>query len=168
MLGSTEYRTPPEFFAAQHAIHGFNVDAAATPANALVRPDCDRAIGRFYTAETDGTRRDHYSRGDVVWCNPPYSPGKLVDAFVAAAAATSRIRGAKWVMLLNASMTGTERWHQYIWDRRTHRPREGVIVDFLPGRIHFLDADGNLPLDKKGKPQSPRYDNMLVTFLPGP
>jgi hypothetical protein len=189
MSGSTEYRTPKEEFLPLHAEFGFNVDAAAAPENALLRPhDLSRQhghhkpvtpakvgdwclycggspldehnilVGRFYTSETDGTKREHYGAGDVVWCNPPYSPGSLVDAFVETAAWTSKNVGALWVMLLNSSMTATARWHDHIWDRELHRFRDRVQARYPDHRIAFLRPDG--------KKSIPRYDNMLIIFRP--
>src|SRR3990167_7712273 len=49
MSGSTEWRTPPEFFAKLQAEFGFNVDAASTAENALVGKWCDQ--GRLCESE---------------------------------------------------------------------------------------------------------------------
>ena len=190
--GSTEWRTPPAFFANLHAEFGFNVDAAATDDNALTRPshghhgplhvpiygagDVPRCVcgavpaanlgGRYYTAETDGTKREHYGLGDRIWCNPPYSPAPLLYRFVETAYWTAREQGALWVMLLNASCTDTRWFHDFIWDDELHRPRERIQVRHRRGRISFLDENGELPRDKKGKPQGPRYSNMVCIFHP--
>src|SRR3990167_1455976 len=151
MSGSTEWRTPPEFFAKLHAEFGFNVDAAATVENALVIPEvegrcsrlaCNMAHGRYYTAETDGTKREHYGPGDVVWCNPPYSPAALLYRFVETAALTSREQGALWVMLLNATTLDTRMFHDFVWDRELHRPRYRTELRILQGRLKFLEPDG--------------------------
>jgi phage N-6-adenine-methyltransferase len=150
-MGSTEWRTPPDLFAQWDAEFGFNVDAAATPENTLVP-------GRYYTAKSDGTRREHYRPGDRVFANPPYE-ARIVARFVETAAVTSREQGVLWVMLLNASCTGTRWFHRWIWDARLHRPREGVELRLLPGRISFLRPDG-------APGPAPRYPNMLVVFWP--
>jgi len=158
MSGSTEWRTPPEVFEKLDAEFDFNVDAAATPETALIRPGYYSG-GRFYTAETDGTRREHYGSGDRVWCNPPYSPAPLLYRFVETARVTSREQDALWVMLLNATSTDVRWFHNFIWDRELHRPREGVEVRLLQGRIRFHD-ELNTPVP------SPRYTNMVVVFHP--
>ena len=178
MAGSTEWRTPPEFFATLHAEFNFNVDAAATAENALVKPICreggplpggtwredgdcwlcHKPIGRYYTAETDGTKREHYGPGDRVYANPPYA-AKVCDRFVETAALTSREQGALWVVLLNATTTDSERFHRWIWDRELHRPRDRVELRLLPGRIRFYGELGT-PIP------NPRYSNMLVIFRP--
>jgi phage N-6-adenine-methyltransferase len=148
-MGSAEWHTPPELFARWQAEFNFNVDAAATLQNTLV-PD------RYYTRESDGTKREHYMPGDRVWCNPPYD-ARTVARFVETAAVTSREQGVLWVMLLN-SCTDTRWFHRWIWDDQIHGPREGVEVRFLPRRIHFLRPDGT------GGP-APRA-SMLVVFWP--
>ena len=165
-MGSGEWRTPPDLFAQWHAEFGFNVDAAATPENALVVPEttwcnpltCNMAHGRYYTAETDGTKREHYGPGDRVYANPPYA-AKVCDRFVETAALTSREQGALWVVLLNATTTDSERFHRWIWDRELHRPRDRVELRLLPGRIRFYGELGT-PIP------NPRYSNMLVIFRP--
>lgn len=167
MKGATSWRTPPGVFEALHREFGFNVDAAATDDNALVIPHtprcsplaCNMAHGRFYTADTDGTKPEHYGEGDRVFCNPPYSPASVLYRFIETASKTSREQGATWVMLLNATTTDTRWFHDFIWDRRLHRPREGVEVRFLKGRIAFHGVL-NTPIP------SPRYSNMVVVFHP--
>lgn len=170
MPGSTEYRTPPAIFEALAREFRFNVDAAASDENALVGQWCDHGRlcesdhhasyghGRYYTAETDGTKRDHYRAEDVVYANPPYSPSALVDAYVDTAAWTAKNLGATWVLLLNSGMTDTRRWHNHIWDRQLHRFRDRVEVRYPADRVAFLRPDG--------KPSTPRYSNMLVIFRP--
>jgi phage N-6-adenine-methyltransferase len=148
-VSQQDYRTPGDVLGPLHKEFEFNVDAAADKNNAL--------LGRYYTEEVDGANPEHYEAGDRVFCNPPYT-GQIVKRFVECAAITSR-RGALWVLLLNASTTGTSWFHKFIWDANLHRPREGVEVRFRKGRISFLNADG-IPQT------SPRYDNMVVVFHP--
>ena len=167
MSGSTEWRTPPEFFARLHAESGFNVDAAATPESALVIPKIGRcnhrpwnmAHGRYYTAESDGTKPEHYGPGDRVFCNPPYSPAALVYHFVQTAAMTSREQGALWVMLLNSTCCDTRWFHDFIWDAELHRPRGRVELRLLRKRLTFLRPDGT-------PAGAPRHGNMLAVFRP--
>jgi len=176
MAGSTEYRTPAEEFMRQHARLAFNVDAAATPENALVGGSCKAKgfihrfgapgqacglcggiLGRFYTAETDGTKREHYGPGDVVWANPPYNPASLLYRFVETAWLTSREQGATWQMLLPPAVE--TRWFQnFIYDHELNRARDRVDYWFPPKRIRFIRPDG--------KPSSPRSGNLYVIFRP--
>lgn len=148
-MSQQDYRTPPEVFEKLNVEFGFTIDAAADAANAL--------LPRFHDIESDGANPENYLPGDRVFCNPPYN-AQDVARFVTCAAETSK-EGVLWVLLLNASTTGTSWFHKFIWDNNLHRPREGVEVRFRKGRISFLNADG-IPQT------SPRYDNMVVVFHP--
>lgn len=174
-MGRKDWRTPPAFFQQRWDLYHFTVDAAADDDNALIRPHhamCNRPtetgpgdyctscggwakIGRYYTAETNGLNAEHYLEGDRVWCNPPYDHS--LKHWLRLASAT-RLRGVFWELLLQPA-TDTGWFHRYVWDKRLKRPREGVDVDFLEGRIKFIDPDD----PTKDSPPGP---NMLVRFIP--
>lgn len=169
MTGSTEYQTPREQWEPLHQEFKFNVDAASTDANALVRPcqwyvhDCPiethpYPLGRYYTPSTDGTRREHYKAGDRVWCNPPFSPHELTAAFIETAAWTARNVGALWVMVLDAKIQSTHVYHNVIWDRHLHRPRERIEKREPEKRWPFIRPDG-----KRTAPPGPV---IVVVFYP--
>jgi hypothetical protein len=86
--------------------------------------------------------------GRPVWCNPPYS---LAKAFVAKAAAEQRL-GVTSVLLIPAR-TDTRYFHEHIWDKALHRPRPGVEVRFLKGRLKFVGATNSAP-----------FPSMIVVF----
>ena len=142
-MGYQEWRTPPAFFAALDAEFHFTIDVAAS--------DQDHLCSRYYTKEQDGLRQPW--AGEVVWCNPPYGN---VYPWVEKACQEAAFHGATCVLLLNPC-TDTAWFHNFIWDDRLHRPRSGVEVRLLPGRIRFLDQYG-LP------GPSPRHPNMLAVF----
>lgn len=116
---------------------------------------CHHPLGRYYTAATNGLNPEHYDTGDRVWCNPPYD-ASLIKWL--ALASETRQRGVFWELLLPPSID-TKWWHQYVWDKRLHRPREGVEVEFLDYRIAFIDPD-------RPEAASPRAGNVLVRFWP--
>ena len=171
MIGRKDWRTPPAFFRQEWEKYRFTVDAAADDDNALVRPCqylalapkpvgtwdacCDHAVGRYYTAETNGLNPEHYAQGDRVWSNPPYDASLLKWL---ALASETRLRGVFWELLLQPA-TDTRWWHRYVWDGRLGRPREGVELEFLPYRTHFIDPDAP-------EKDSPRGANVLVRFWP--
>jgi len=95
-----------------------------------------------------------------LWCNPPYSRG-LQKKFIQKAA-EERLKGATSVFLIPAR-TDTKAWHDYIWNKENHRPREGIEVRFLKGRLKF-EIDGNPLLDKNGKPQSAPFPSCIIIF----
>lgn len=87
------------------------------------------------------------------WHTDVYIPG-CID-FVRKAA-EQRLRGAEtWALL--AARTDVEWFHEYIWDEPCHRPRVGVSVEFLMGRLVFRRA---------GKPDPAPFPSMLVVFRP--
>lgn len=181
-MGKKDWRTPRWFFDNEWQKYNFTVDAAADDLNALVRPHherclgmtgsgkvgegqfcrnglCEYPIGRYYTIETNGLNPEHYVEGDRVWCNPPYeSHGPAALKNWLALAAETRLRGVFWELLLQPA-TDTGWFHRYVWDKRLKRPREGVDVDFLEGRIKFIDPED----PTKDSPPGP---NMLVRFIP--
>lgn len=130
---SDEWATPREFFDTLNAEFQFNTDAACTPENAL----CAWKI--FSALDTDWSDDGDYS--DVrVFVNPPYSQ---CAAFVAKAADEAR-KGCTVVMLIPAR-TDTKYWHAHIWDRETHRPKAGVEVRFVKGRLKFGGSKNSAP-----------------------
>ena len=171
MIGTKRYETPPDYFRKRWERHRFTVDAFASDANALVRPcglddadgvwcaQHDRALGRYYTEETNGLNPEHYKPGDRVWGNPPYDYSLLATVKLARELAMDG--GVLWDLLL--PMSGATRWFmRYVWNDDACHWRDGVEAHYV-GRVPFL-LDGKPPLDKHGKPQSSRQENLQVTF----
>lgn len=77
----------------------------------------------------------------VVWLNPPY--GRALPKWIEKAH-TERFRGISTVMLIPAR-TDTRYWHRYIWDKTKHRPRQGVSIRFIQGRVQFVGAENGAP-----------------------
>ena len=143
--GKDDWQTPPDLYAELNAEFNFDIDLAASRDNTLSET--------FYT--------ERCSAFDACWslnlefcavgfCNPPYSRG-LQGKFIAKAASERR-NGFTTVMLLPAR-TDTRAFHSHVWCAQTHKPREGVEVRFLPGRIKFVGA-------KHGAP----FPSMIVVF----
>lgn len=106
----------------------FTLDVCAVPDNAK--------CARFFSPEQDGLLQKWEG---VCWMNPPY--GKVIGRWVAKAR-DEAASGATVVCLVPAR-TDTAWWHDLVWDARKHRPRVGVEVRFLAGRIRFGDSAGN-------------------------
>lgn len=139
--------TPKEVFLAISDRWGpFTLDAAASSANAK--------CPRYFTREQDGLRQSW--AGERVWCNPPYSQK---PAWVAKAEAEAQ-RGAYSVLLLPNTVTEAPWFHRLVWDRGWARTRDDVDVDFLPGRVRFLDPETGRPM------MAPRQGSLLVIFHP--
>lgn len=132
-----EWSTPQDFFDVLNQEFDFGLDAAATAENAK--------CPRFYSAEFDSLRCCwlepvlHRER-KTVWCNPPYS--RLAE-FLAKAAA-ERLIGVTTVMLI-PSRTDTKAFHEHVWDREKHQPREGVQIRPVKGRLKFGGSKNSAP-----------------------
>lgn len=81
--------------------------------------------------------------------NPPYS--KVQDKLIEKAKLESD-KGATIVCLLPAR-TDTKRFHNYIWDKNLHQPRERVEIRFIKGRLKFGNSINSAP-----------FPSMIVIF----
>lgn len=124
------WATPQSFFDALDREFGFELDVCASPDNAK--------CPRYFTKEDDGLAQEWTG---VCWMNPPY--GRAIGLWVEKAR-RSGLAGATVVGLLPAR-TDTRWWHDYIWDETTHRPRPGVEVRLVKGRLKFGGAKNSAP-----------------------
>ena len=138
-----EWETPRLLFERLDREFYFSVDAAATADNAK--------CATWYGATLDALALDRWAAPPAaIWLNPPYSECR---AFMAKAAAEAR-KGCTVVCLV-PSRTDTSWWHDYVWDTEQHRPRPGVEVRFIRGRIKFGEATSGAP-----------FPSVLVVFRP--
>lgn len=139
---SDEWSTPQDTFDALHVEFDFQWDAAASAENAK--------LGRYSYFGLDHAHREYrdaiavtpwttYQR-ERFWLNPPYSRCR---EFIRKAAAEAA-RGAL-VVCLAPARTDTRWWHEHVWDGVSHRPRPGVEVRFLKGRLKFGGAAAGAP-----------------------
>ena len=121
--GRMDWETPVELFDALDEEFGFTLDVCASAENAKVE--------RFFTEADDGLAQD-WGR-ETCWMNPPY--GRDVYQWMEKAQAAAKA-GATVVALVFAR-TDTRWWHDFVWDGEAHKPRDGVEVRFLCGRLRF-------------------------------
>lgn len=117
--------THPVEFAALDARFGFTLDVAASAQNAK--------CGRFFTPTDDGLAQSWAS--EMVWCNPPYSN---IGAWVAKSWAEYRATSGI-VILAPANRTEQGWWQEQIEPHRD-RPDSPLRVEFLRGRMRFIQA----------------------------
>lgn len=144
---SDEWSTPQDFWDVLNAEFQFTVDAAAR----LDNTKCLTWLG------PDGAFPDALA-GDVVWgagariwLNPPYS--KCREFIEKAADQARRFRST--VVCLVPSRTDTRWFHFHVWDRDKHRPRPGVEVRFVKGRLTFGGAPAGAP-----------FPSVVIVFRP--
>lgn len=121
--------TTPEVFDPLDARFSFTVDVAAAPHNTK--------CARYFTTADDGLAQS-WAR-ETVWCNPPFSN---VAAWVRKAWTEWRsLAPPDWiVMLIPANRTEQGWWQEHVEPFRDGQTEDGLWVEFLPGRIRFIQA----------------------------
>jgi phage N-6-adenine-methyltransferase len=117
------WRTPQRLFDQLDKEFDFELDAAASSANAL--------CPQYFTEEDDALTQD-WSGYQSVWCNPPY--GRELHRWLRKAHTESR-KGPTVVMLVMAC-TETKWWREHAW-----RADE---IRFIQGRVKFARSTGEL------------------------
>ena len=126
--GTVCWGTPLWLFRELDAEFGFTVDVCATPELAK--------CPRYFTPEMDGLAQSW--AGETCWMNPPYGHAELFAWLDRARAAAER-EGATTVCLVPCK-TEQAWWHALVWDKHAGRPRHGVEVRFIEGRLKFQGA----------------------------
>ena len=142
-----EWATPQDTFDALDREFRFALDAAAS--------DTNHKCAAYLTQEMNALACDWLAAVEVlgrgaVWLNPPYSKCR---EFIAKAAGETR-KGCTVVCLV-PSRTDTRWWHEHVWDREQHKPRPGVEVRFIKGRLKFGGATAGAP-----------FPSVVIVFRP--
>lgn len=128
------YRTPQPFFDEYDREFGFVLDAAAdkhtTKCKAWLGPGSPIYKDALHTSWKGTLHREKLA--GAIWWNCPYSQ---CAAFVAKAAEERR-QGVTSVGLI-PSRTDTRWFHEHIWNRLKHRPRKGIELRPVKGRLRF-------------------------------
>lgn len=134
-----DYCTPKPFYDSLNRRWNFTHDCACDAKN--------RLAPKGITEKQDALKVPWGPPGSRCFCNPPY---RIVAKFVARAWEMAESRD---VVLLIPSRTDTRWWHEFIWDKKWCRFRDGVHVEFLKGRIKF-----------KGEKNGAPFPSCVVTF----
>lgn len=103
----------------------FTLDVAAEAHNA----QCRRFLGPGSPIAEDALA--YRPEQEVCWLNPPYKQTREFLRWVDAH------RGTNTFVCLVASRTDTRWWHDYVWDTERAKPKDGVEVRFIRGRLRF-------------------------------
>lgn len=119
--------TAPEVFDPLQARYRFTIDVAASEGNAKCQ--------RFYTLAEDGLTRSW--AGERVWCNPPFSNIRpwVEKSWLCESHLT--------VMLVPANRTEQGWWQDLVEPFRDGRGLSDFRVEFLRGRMRFLNPGDN-------------------------
>lgn len=146
---SDEWETPQDFYDTLRAEFEFALDVAASAENTK----CHWWLGPGSPYHHDAL--SCYGWGGIcgfeaIWMNPPYSRCR---EFIARAA--EERKGGSLVVALVPARTDTRWFHEHVWDAAKHRPRKGIEVRFIKGRLKFGDGKNSAP-----------FPSMLVVFRP--
>jgi phage N-6-adenine-methyltransferase len=140
-----QWSTPIDFFNKWDEMFGFTLDVCADSSNTK--------CSQFFSEEENGLLQ-HWD-GNCCWMNPPY--GREIGKWVKKAFDETRDPDTNTlVVALLPARTDTKYFHDYIWDEDAGnfgRPKEGVQVHFVKGRIKFGDASSGAP-----------FPSMVVVF----
>ena len=118
-----DWRTPAKVFDYFDKKFNFDLDAAASPHNAL--------CPKYYTSEDSALDKTWHSIGTRVWVNPPY--GREIGVWIKKCKQESE-KGCIVAALIFAR-TDTRWWHDHIMGSAT-------MVYLIEGRIKFLTGTG--------------------------
>jgi phage N-6-adenine-methyltransferase len=160
-----DWATPQKLFDGLNEIYHFTVDVCATPENAK--------CAKYFTKEDNGLAQ---AWTGTAWMNPPYGNPEYVckknckkkrcvkrgshclaykpgiREWIKKAVDTAKSGTAEVVCLL--PVRADSKWfHTHVWDNELAQFREGVFVQFLPGRLHFGGARNPAP-----------FPSMIVMF----
>ena len=122
------YQTPPSLFNKLDMEFQFTCDVAASDQNHL--------CAEYLTEEDDALETPW---GDVNWCNPPYSN---ITPWVEAAIDECNHHSKTTVMLVPADTS--VKWFKLAYESCNE-------VRFISGRISFINADTQLPVNGNNK-----------------
>jgi phage N-6-adenine-methyltransferase len=124
-----DWETPKDLFDQLNAEFNFEIDLAANEDNAKCSNYVNEKYDSLRCLSWDNCR---------AWLNPPY--GRSIGRWVKKAA---EAKNSTIVMLVPAR-TDTN-WWSIFWDYKCHRPKTGVEVRFLKGRLKFGGSASSAP-----------------------
>lgn len=145
---STEWATPLHVFRPINDEFAFTVDVAASAWNTKVK-------SRWFSKDVDGLAQSWFKQ--TAWCNPPYGASNIEQWL--AKAHRERERGATTVLLL-PNTTDCKWFHAHVWDIARNRPRDGVELRFIAGRVAF-----DLPPDMGHVKQSANVKGSILVIV---
>lgn len=129
-------RTPTDIWEDLTNEFNFTLDACASDENHL----CEK----YYTKDNSCLDKDW--TGELVYCHPLFDMhiGKFVEKCY-----NEMVNNDVTSVMLIPSSTHTRYFHNFIWDKETHKPKEGVEVRFLekPNKGFRFLHDGGIEDD---------------------
>lgn len=136
MSNKDEWGTPADLFKRLNKEFKFTIDVAADSTNAKCK--------RYYIKDDDGLI--HSWKGEIVFCNPPYSGHQIVNWVKKAFAERNR---AEVIVMILPVRTDRKYFHNYILNH--------AEIRFLKGRPSFIPLKGQ-------NSGSPSFPSMIVIW----
>jgi phage N-6-adenine-methyltransferase len=126
LLTSTydDWCTPQALFDLCDAQYHFDLDAAADAENTKCK--------KFFDFKTNSLAQEWFGR---VWLNPPY--GRDIGKWLQKARHELEAGHCEVVVFLLFVRSDCKWFHDYVWDELNAKPRPGVSLQFLRGRVKF-------------------------------
>jgi hypothetical protein len=158
-----DYGTPQKFYDELNAEFQFMWDFAADKHTCKTpgyygpdhkNPKYRNALTQSWLQQTGG--------GIPGFLNPPYT-----KIYVFLKKAMQEAKLGQVTVALIPTRTDTKYWHEFVWDRKKHKPRPGVEIRFPKGRLKFtLHVTTEMRqgiLDELNRVPSPPNDINIVT-----
>lgn len=142
----SEWETPKNLFDKLDKEFKFDIDLCAT----LKNTKCAVYVTNIFDQSHDDLFKDN-----ACFVNPPY--GREIVKFIKRFWDISRLTT---VVCLLPARTDTK-WWSVFWDHEKHKPRPGVEVRFLKGRLTF-EIEGKPVLDKSGRSMPAPFPSAIV------
>jgi site-specific DNA-methyltransferase (adenine-specific) len=120
---SDAWTTPQNLFNKLNKEFNFTLDVCASKKNTKCK--------KYFTEKDNALLQDWSNH--ICFMNPPYS--RIQDKLIAKAKEESDKRAT--VVCLLPARTDTKRFHTYIWNQDTNKPRDRVEIRFIKGRLIF-------------------------------
>ncbi len=165
---ASEWGTPQDLYDELDAKHKFTVDLAANEKNNKhenfirpednlfsIRPDGVGFINPPYNKPEHPCKKKCVKKACIKrgWHRKEYLPGQI--DFVRYVYELAQ-EGILTTVALLPARTDTKIFHQFIWDKNTNSPKDGVELEFLEGRLKFDLQNGT-------KDPAP-FPSMVVVF----
>lgn len=124
--GTEHWSTPQNLFDSMNLKYCFTLDVCADTTNYKVK--------NYFTEKQNGLSKSW--QGNVCWCNPPYSRGKIEEWV---RKASLEVSDECTIVMLLPARTDTKWFHDYIYSNPNCK------ITFLRGRLKFSGHKNSAP-----------------------
>jgi len=149
---SDNWGTPQDLFDRLNLEFSFTLDGAADESNHKL----DRWLGPGSSFDLVNALEVNVTPGERVFLNPPYSmTGEFMEWI-------DQNRTDNLFVCLVPARTDTKWFHRYVWNEKLNKPRGGVEIRFIKGRVKFKSSE------VEAKPNSAPFPSVIIIFRGNP